>query len=531
MDRSFSPLSLVARSPQRLSLILAGMALCLAGCAADRADAQRRRAPRPRLPDVSVSIPDNHTLTEQLAEAVDLHRRRFFDRMFDALDPGEGIEHATLTQDMHDRRRFGLEALFVVGDELFEYEFRVDDGLGNGLQAPANAGARPRPNMRRIHRGGFGGPDSYSCATCHFKGGPDGAGTNTQNAFLLGDGTSTHTADERNAPHLLGLGPVQALAIEMTGELTSQLAAARQRAAVVDSVVEVQLSSKGVSFGVVRITADDQLDMSGVRGVDRDLVIRPFGWKGHQATIRGMSEESFRIHLGVVSSRIQELIRGRELTRDDYGDGPWHDVDRDGVSLEIDAGMLTTMVAYLSQLEIPVIRPPRDPGLLDKFARGSAIFDRLGCAECHRRSLVLHDPTIEIRPAEPRYASRPPIRVNVAHDGEHPKIEPRDGGKTAYHVRLFSDLRRHDMGEKLATRRRQGGVAGSVFLTRPLWGLAETAPYLHDGRAPTVHDAIRLHGGEASAARNRYLALTESERACLRVFLLSLSRIDKLAAP
>jgi CxxC motif-containing protein (DUF1111 family) len=70
-----------------------------------------------------------------------------------------------------------------------------------------------------------------------------------------------------------------------------------------------------------------------------------------------------------------------------------------------------------------------------------------------------------------------------------------------------------------------------VFLTRPLWGLATTAPYLHDGRAPTVDDAIRLHGGEARAARDAYLALDESGRASIRVYLTSLTRAPKLFVP
>ena len=70
-----------------------------------------------------------------------------------------------------------------------------------------------------------------------------------------------------------------------------------------------------------------------------------------------------------------------------------------------------------------------------------------------------------------------------------------------------------------------------MFLTRPLWGLAETAPYLHDGRAPTIHDAIVLHGGEAAAARDAYLALDENGRASVRVFLASLSRQPKLFVP
>ena len=87
------------------------------------------------------------------------------------------------------------------------------------------------------------------------------------------------------------------------------------------------------------------------------------------------------------------------------------------------------------------------------------------------------------------------------------------------------------MGEALATPSAQGTIPARVFLTRPLWGLADTAPYLHDGRAPTVHEAIVLHGGEATAARDAYLALDDEGRASVRVFLISLSREPKLFVP
>jgi CxxC motif-containing protein (DUF1111 family) len=68
-------------------------------------------------------------------------------------------------------------------------------------------------------------------------------------------------------------------------------------------------------------------------------------------------------------------------------------------------------------------------------------------------------------------------------------------------------------------------------LTRSLWDLADTAPYLHDGRAPTVHDAIVWHGGEALPARDMYLGLEDEERQAVLVFLLSLGREPKLVVP
>jgi len=473
-------------------------------------------------------IPDDTVLREQLQKAIDLRRREFFDRVLDARDPGELVEHATLTEAALDGRKLGVDALFVVGDELFGYLFRPENGWGSG--AADRRAIDYTPRLRRIHRGLAGGPDAFGCFSCHSKGGPDGAGTQSQNAFLRGDGEGTASADQRNAPHLLGLGPIACLAREMSGQLQAEAASARERAKVEGRRVEQALATKGVNFGRIAADPDGTIDYGAVEGVDPDLTIRPFGWKGHQATLRDMAEESLHLHQGLVSNRIQFAVRDGTLDPGPYGKGPWYDVDEDGVSLEIDAGMLTTVVAYLAQLEVPVIRPPSDPGLLDAWAAGRARFDEIGCAGCHVPTLELDDPKLDARqPAEPDHAA---FIVDVAKDGDGPRIEPKYGGYvTSYLVHLFSDLKRHDLGDALATRAPQGAIPARVFLTRPLWGLAETAPYLHDGRAPTVHDAIVLHGGEATAARDAYLALDEPGRASVRVFLTSLSREPKLFVP
>ena len=55
-----------------------------------------------------------------------------------------------------------------------------------------------------------------------------------------------------------------------------------------------------------------------------------------------------------------------------------------------------------------------------------------------------------------------------------------------------------------------------------LWGLCRHAPFLHDGRADTVSEAILAHGGEAEASRQRYIDLTPKERETLHRFLESL---------
>ena len=479
-------------------------------------------------------VPPDSVLLEGIADAVDFRQREDFDRVLDAWEPGELLEHATLTQLAIDRGVFDLETLFVAGDELFEYEFRPENGLGNGLGAlgESAAGAGPAPNLRRVHDGEFGGPDSFGCSTCHLKGGPDGAGNRTQNVFLRGDGHSSLSADERNPPQVIGLGPIQALAQEMSRHLQEQRDAVAAQAATQGTPAEVALETKGVSFGTLVAAPDGSFDASGVAGIDPDLVVRPFGWKGHKATLRGFARESFRINLGLISMPDQEAVRDGLLDPADYGQGEdWYDLDADGTAIEIEDGMLTTIVAYLAQLETPVIRPPTTSRLLDYFARGSGLFEDVDCATCHPPYLELIDPVIRTRPESTTYADRPAIEIDVAHDGEHPKIEPHNVIETGYNVWLYSDLKRHDMGPGLAAPSDHGQIRASVWLTRPLWGLAETAPYLHDGRAPTVDDAIRMHGGEAEAARDAYHALLEDDRKAVQIYLLSLTREPKLSVP
>jgi CxxC motif-containing protein (DUF1111 family) len=52
--------------------------------------------------------------------------------------------------------------------------------------------------------------------------------------------------------------------------------------------------------------------------------------------------------------------------------------------------------------------------------------------------------------------------------------------------------------------------------------LGGTPFYLHDGRTSDLRTAIRLHGGEAENARNKFLSLSADEQAALLAFLKSL---------
>jgi CxxC motif-containing protein (DUF1111 family) len=86
-------------------------------------------------------------------------------------------------------------------------------------------------------------------------------------------------------------------------------------------------------------------------------------------------------------------------------------------------------------------------------------------------------------------------------------------------VHLYSDLLLHDMGRTLDDRMTQGSAHGSQWRTAPLWGLHERTRYLHDGRASTLRAAILDHGGQATGARQRFLALAPRQRQLLLEFL------------
>jgi hypothetical protein len=445
-------------------------------------------------------------LAELVKDATVLDDRERAEEFLAAAEAYEDSDHLGVFQHQIDQGAYDPPALFRLGDALFTHEFTLFDGYGD----------RSYVAPRRIHVGVRGGTDTFSCAGCHSVGGPDGAGAPTQNAFVGGDGEHASSANLRNPPALLGLGLVQSIAAEMTADLQNARSRALADAARSQQAVKIPLATHGISFGSLTATPEGQVE-AAVEGINDDLVVRPFGWKGTGARLRRFVEDAARLHFGIQSS---VLIQQNRLRPDapHLGRGEsWWDPDGDGKARELEEGVLTAGACYLAMLEAPVILPPRDPGLRERWSNGDRLFDTLGCAACHVREVPLHQPSWHERadttPGE--------VVIDVLHDGDAPK-GPAE-------VKLFSDLKRHDLGPALADPfDNEDGVPRSVFLTRPLWGLAESAPYLHDGRAATIPEAILAHGGEAAQSRDAFAALSRDAQADLHVFLLSLTREPKV---
>ena len=430
-------------------------------------------------------------LTARAEEAVERYNRDRWERFIDAVDVGELSSDIRVSEQHIADGRWSTESLFLAGDELFEHDFGGIDGYG--------------PGYSRVHAGAAGGPDALSCAECHHRGGFDGAGDRSQNAFFDGNGKDPASAFERNPPHTLGLGAVERLAEEMTRDLQRERSVAIATARIEKRPWTARLESKGVSFGTLVARPDGSVDTSGIEGVDPDLVVKPFGWKGALPTIREFVIDGFQRHHGLQLS----------------GDTPaTFDGDRDGIPAELTEGMVTAVTAYLTLLEIPVVLPPHDPDLARRHLLGAELFRTAGCADCHVPTLLLDDTRF-------RFGA---LTVDLLEDAEEPRLVPNVYWRLDdIPVNLYSDLKRHDMGPALAEPRPTvQGIPGDQFLTRSLWGVADTAPYLHDGRAPTLDDAILLHGGEAQRARDAFARMSLDEKAALRIFLLSLSRYPRI---
>lgn len=443
-----------------------------------------------------------------LEAAREAHRRAALRQQLryrEAADPGYVLR---TTAPLVDAERLAqklvcTQDILEVGRVLFEHAYSFEDGLA--------AGSTSAP-FRRV-QAEHGGPETTTCTSCHWRSGPAGAGSVADASFLSGDGASIASADARNPPSLIGSGVVQAIAREMTAELAALRENAIATAKRTGKRVEIALVAKGIAFGELAVDPSGRVDTEGVRGVDPDLVIRPFGWKGTAATIDEFVVEAAAVHLGVQAAP--------------------DDPDEDGIADELTVGQLTALSAYIAALEIPVMAPheqpvdradpagPTVPYLVDEWSRGRLLFEQVGCARCHVPSLVLDNPTVVVGSG---------VDLDLARDSEAPRITANPAAP-GYQVWTFSDFRRHDLGDENASKHLQGGIASRFYLTRRLWGLGDTAPYLYDGSAVTVDDAIRRHGGDAAGVREAWRQLPAEAQSDLRVFLMSLRRAPRLSIP
>jgi hypothetical protein len=225
----------------------------------------------------------------------------------------------------------------------------------------------------------------------------------------------------------------------------------------------------------------------------RDGKIGRFGWKAQTASIEDFVLTACAVELGL------------EVTDHPQGGDPFN-LEGTAPGLDLTKSESDALIAYVRSLPAPSQVQPADLAVRGAVDAGKELFTSVGCASCHK-----------------------------------PNLGQVQG--------IYSDLLLHDMGEKTSDTGSYGpfrpspgespgviivdgqvqqasqsfGASRQEWRTPPLWGVRDSAPYLHDGRADTLEEAIALHEGQGEPAAKRYFQLTPEGRERLQIFLKSLA--------
>lgn len=225
-----------------------------------------------------------------------------------------------------------------------------------------------------------------------------------------------------------------------------------------------------ITGATIRSHADpDDADGDEVSGRVHELGdgrIGRLGWKAQVPSVAEFVRDAMAAEIGVTLPPQTGLTFG--LTQD--GDGV--------ADPELDLAAVEDMAFFMSVLAGPPRRAVQGAEA-QTVARGGSLFESVGCAKCHIPSL------------------------------------PSSLGE----VPLFSDLLLHEALAPGTAGIADGDASPTEFRTAPLWGLSQTAPYLHDGSADTIDQAIRSHNGEAVNVRAAFLQLSREDQAALLAFL------------
>lgn len=350
---------------------------------------------------------------------------------------------------------------FLAGDEAFERAFTVSEGLGPVFNEMACEGCHPADGRGSIDNVVF----KFS-----LDGDPrleDGGPVFHQHAI---PGATPETLPEgvavspRLPPPVFGVGLIEAIPAET----------------IMANADPEDMDGDGISGRPNMVVPPPWVPPTEV-GAGPDPQLGRFGRKAGVASLVHQVADAYQQDMGITNDFLpQESSLG--LTVGDTVPDP-----------EIPASEVFEAVQYVRMLA-----PPARGEETDAVKRGETLFTESGCADCHV----------------------PSMKTGPSNDAAFDEIE----------VHLYSDLLLHDMGPTLADGGHTDGQAeAGEWRTAPLWGLRlasdplnAPAPLLHDGRTTDLGEAIRLHGGEASASRDAFMALSDDERDDLIAFLLSL---------
>jgi CxxC motif-containing protein (DUF1111 family) len=368
----------------------------------------------------------------------------------------------------------GDPALRVVGDDP------SDDPIAGATADDLRVFAEGDRVFDRVFRPSQGvGPVfiQASCRACHGAAGR-GPGSVTRLAVLGADGV----ARPATAPWL----PYGSTARPRLAGAATRAVTAPTPAAPDTLLSSLRVGPAVFGRGWIEAVSDDALlaaeaaqarggAVSGRANRLADGRLGRLGVKARHADLESFAAEAFQGDMGLTSPRMPAEVPNPDGLADDL---------RPGVDLADD--VVRAAAGYVRRLAIPA-----RAGLTDE---GRRRFAEAGCADCHAPALRTRDDY--------------PVAAMAGRDAP-----------------LYSDLLLHDLGPALADGIAEGGATGREWRTAPLVGMRFFRSFLHDGRARSLDEAVRLHGGDGSEAADsarRYAALAPAARAALLDFVRGL---------
>jgi CxxC motif-containing protein (DUF1111 family) len=212
-----------------------------------------------------------------------------------------------------------------------------------------------------------------------------------------------------------------------------------------------------------------------------------FGHKGQQASLVSFSADAYVNEMGITSPLQPTENTSNGVVLPD----PVPGLDDEGVDVELFA-------LFMRSTKAPPVDPVRSATAAAQV--GSFLFNAIGCATCHTRTITTVAPGTFI-------------------NGGAMRVSRALGDKI---IHPFSDFLLHDVGTGDGIVQNGGLSTRNKIRTAPLWGLRARGRFMHDNLTFDLASAIGRHGNQGAAARNAFNALSTTNKDRLIAFLLSL---------
>jgi len=215
-----------------------------------------------------------------------------------------------------------------------------------------------------------------------------------------------------------------------------------------------------------------------------------FGHKDQQASLLSFSADAYVNEMGITSPMQPDENTSNGTPVAEPPDAP-PGIDDEGVDVALFALFMRSTLA-----------PPVDPVIANSqdAKAGSTLFNQIGCATCHTRTIVTVAPGTLINGGAAR----------VSHTLGNKIIHP------------FSDFLLHDLGTGDGIVQNGGASTRNKVKTAALWGLRARGRFIHDNLSFNFQDAIARHGNQGASARANFNALSTTNKNKLLKFLSSL---------